>query len=35
MLCDEKKRALDKTIDSLRHKYGENSVMKSVFLKNK
>lgn len=33
--CDEKKRALDKTIDSLRHKYGETSVIKSVLLKNK
>ncbi|MBU3090965.1 DNA polymerase IV [Clostridium sp. CM028] len=32
---DEKKRAIDKTIDSIRRKYGETSVMKSVFLKNK
>ena len=30
---DEKQRAIDKTIDSLRRKYGEDSVMKSVFLK--
>ena len=32
---DEKKRAIDKTIDSLRLKYGETAVVKSVFLKNK
>ena len=32
---DEKKRAIDKTIDSLRQRYGETSVVKSVFLKNK
>ncbi|MBU3158206.1 DNA polymerase IV [Clostridium frigoris] len=32
---DEKKRAIDKTIDSLRQKYGENSVMKSILLKKK
>jgi DNA polymerase-4 len=32
---DEKESALDKTMDSIRHKYGENSVMKSVFLKSK
>ena len=32
---DEKKRTLDKTIDNLRHKYGETSVMKSILLKNK
>ncbi|HEY8892846.1 MAG TPA: DNA polymerase IV [Clostridium sp.] len=29
----EKKRAIDKTIDSLRRKYGENSVLKSSLLK--
>ncbi len=33
--CDEKKRAIDKTIDDLRHKYGETAVMKFVLLKNK
>jgi len=32
---EEKKRALDKTIDGLRRKYGETSVMKSVMLKGK
>lgn len=32
---DEKKRAIDKTIDSLRHKYGETVVMKSVLVKKK
>lgn len=32
---DEKKRNLDKTIDNLRKKYGETSVVKSVLLKNK
>lgn len=32
---EEKKRAIDKTLDALRHKYGESSVMKSVMLKNK
>jgi len=32
---DERKRNLDKTIDNLRKKYGETSVMKSVLLKNK
>ena len=31
---DEKQRALDKTMDNLRHKYGETVVMKSVLLKN-
>ncbi|HEY8804540.1 MAG TPA: DNA polymerase IV [Clostridium sp.] len=31
----EKKRAIDKTIDDLRLKYGETAVMKSVLLKNK
>ena len=30
---DEKQRSIDKTIDSLRNKYGETIVMKSVFLK--
>ncbi|MCB2296962.1 DNA polymerase Y family protein [Clostridium tagluense] len=30
---DEKQRSIDKTMDSLRHKYGETIVMKSVFLK--
>jgi DNA polymerase-4 len=30
---DEKKRAIDKTMDNLRRKYGVNIVMKSVFLK--
>lgn len=32
---DEKQSSLDRTMDSLRSKYGENSIMKSVFLKNK
>jgi DNA polymerase-4 len=32
---DEKQRVLDKTMDSLRLKYGETVVMKSVLLKNK
>jgi len=32
---DEKKRAIDKTIDNLRLKYGETSIVKSVFLKEK
>ena len=32
---DEKKRAIDQTIDSIRRKYGETAVVKSVFLKNK
>ena len=32
---DKKKRAIDKTIDSLRERYGETSVLKSVFLKKK
>jgi len=32
---DEKQRIIDKTIDSLRQKYGETSVMKSVLLKKK
>ena len=32
---DEKQRALDKTMDSLRQRYGETSVMKTVLLKNK
>jgi len=32
---DEKKRAIDKTLDSIRLKYGETAVVKSVFLKNK
>jgi len=30
---DEKQRSIDKTMDSLREKYGDNIVMKSVFLK--
>ncbi|MGH4138934.1 DNA polymerase Y family protein [Clostridium sp.] len=30
---DEKQRSIDKTIDSLRHRYGETSVVKSVLLK--
>ena len=30
---DEKQRSIDKTMDSLRHKYGENIVMRSIFLK--
>ena len=30
---DEKNKALDKVIDDIRNKYGENSVMRSVFLK--
>ncbi|MGH4124194.1 MAG: Y-family DNA polymerase [Clostridium sp.] len=30
---DEKQRSIDKTMDSLREKYGETIVMKSVFLK--
>jgi DNA polymerase-4 len=32
---DKKQRELDKTMDSLRNKYGETVVMKSVLLKNK
>jgi len=32
---DEKKRAIDKTLDSIRLKYGETAVVKSVFLKDK
>ncbi|MGV8981385.1 DNA polymerase Y family protein [Clostridium sp.] len=32
---DEKKRSIDKTIDSLRQRYGETSVVKSVLLKKK
>ncbi|MBU3073379.1 DNA polymerase Y family protein [Clostridium estertheticum] len=32
---DEKKRVIDKTIDSLRNKYGETAVMKSILLKKK
>lgn len=28
----EKKRALDKTIDSIRNRYGNNSVIRSTFL---
>jgi len=35
IIADEKKRVLDKTIDSLRSKYGETSVIKSTMLKNK
>lgn len=31
---DEKQRALDKTMDNLRRKYGETAVLKSVLLKN-
>lgn len=31
--CDEKQRSIDKTMDSLRRKYGESIVMKSVHLK--
>lgn len=32
---DEKQRSIDKTIDGLRHRYGETSVVKSVLLKKK
>jgi DNA polymerase-4 len=33
--CVERRRDLDKTIDNLRRKYGETSIVKSVMLKNK